>query len=56
MRVPRFKKERTTKYVLLVGKALTTGILTLLTYPLVLILTGSGLTQETWILFIGGLS
>lgn len=54
MRVPRFKNERTTKFALLVGKAVTAGILTMLTYPFILILAEGDLTRESLVLFVLG--
>lgn len=54
-KVPRFKKERTAKIVLLIGKIYTVGLITMLTYPLVLFLTEVEMSQETWFLYLGGI-
>lgn len=51
---PRFKSEKTAKFALLIGKIVTMMFITVLTYPLVLFLGEFQMTQETWLLYIGG--
>lgn len=53
--MPRFKKERTARIALLMGKLFTVGLMTMLTYPFVLFLTKVEMTQETWFLYVGGI-
>ncbi|MFE4525545.1 hypothetical protein ACFRCQ_26125 [Cytobacillus firmus] len=51
---PRFKKEKTTKFFLLIGKIVTMMIITTLTYPFTLFLGEIEMSQETWLLYVGG--
>lgn len=51
---PRFKKEKTAKFALLIGKIITMMFLIVLTYLFILFLGEMQMTQETWLLYIGG--
>lgn len=53
-RKPRFKNEKVTQFVLLIGKIVTVMILTMLTYPFILFLAEEQISQETWFLYLGG--
>lgn len=53
-RIPRFKSEKVTQFVLLTGKLVTMIILTMLTYPLILFLAEIQISQETLFLYLGG--
>ncbi|RDI37544.1 hypothetical protein [Falsibacillus pallidus] len=54
MRTPRFRKEKTAKLVILIGKIFTMMIITAMTYPLIYFLSEIPMTQETWLLYVGG--
>ncbi|KAB7668917.1 hypothetical protein [Bacillus sp. B1-b2] len=51
---PRFKSEKTTEFALLIGKIVTMMFVTVLTYPFILFLGEMQMSQETWLLYIGG--
>jgi len=53
---PRFKSEKNTEYTLLIGKIVTMMFTTILTFPFILYLGEMQLTQETWLLYIGGMA
>lgn len=54
-KVPRFKKERTARISLLIGKIITAGIVSIPAYIIVLIVTGIEMTQETYLWYLSGI-
>lgn len=56
MKTPRFKNKKATKFVLLIGKIVTMMIITTITYPFILFVSEIEMTQETWLLYVGGMA